>query len=98
MEQKLLIVQDTLEGWIKCQRSWMYLQPIFESEDIKKKMPLEHQKFSAFDKNFRQIMEHFEKDPHLWDNIDGDKMKNDFDQYNKYFPIIKGLWTQSKKA
>ena len=59
LEQKLLIVQDTLEGWIKCQRSWMYLQPIFESDDIKKKMPLEHQKFAAFDKNFRSIMEHF---------------------------------------
>jgi hypothetical protein len=31
----------------------MYLQPIFESDDIKKKMPLEHQKFGAIDKNFR---------------------------------------------
>ena len=68
-----------MEGWIKCQRSWMYLEPIFASDDIKKKMALEHQKFVAIDKNFRGIMEHFNKDPHLWDNIDSDKMKNDFE-------------------
>jgi dynein heavy chain len=93
LEKRLLVIQDTLEGWIKCQRSWMYLEPIFASDDIKKKMALEHQKFVAIDRNFRQTMEHFNKDPHLWDNIDSDKMKNDFDQNNKYilylrFPIF----------
>lgn len=30
-------------------------------------------------------MDHYNKDPHLWDNIDSDKSKNDFDQNNKYF-------------
>ena len=42
LEKRLLIIQDTLEGWIKCQRSWMYLEPIFASDDIKSKMALEH--------------------------------------------------------
>jgi len=28
-------------------------------------------------------MEHFNKEPQLWDGIDGDKMKNDFDFNNK---------------
>ena len=89
LEKRLLIIQDTLEGWIKCQRSWMYLEPIFASDDIKKKMALEHQKFVAIDRNFRQTMEHFNKDPHLWDNIDSDKMKNDFDQNNKYILYLR---------
>jgi len=34
-------MQDLLEDWIKCQRSWLYLKPIFVSEDLKKKMPVE---------------------------------------------------------
>lgn len=38
LETKITLIQDTLEGWIKTQRGWMYLEPIFSSEDIKAKM------------------------------------------------------------
>ena len=69
----------------------MYLHPIFESDDIIKKMPLEHQRFSSIDKQFKSIMEHFAKDPHLWDNIDGDKMKNEFETNNKFIYIYLEL-------
>ena len=83
LEIKLILVQDTLEGWIKCQRSWKYLEPIFGSDDIKKKMPLEHRKFESVDRTLRSLNEHFNKDPHLWEAIDTDKMKNDFDMANR---------------
>ena len=83
LEQKLMCVQDTLEGWMKSQRSWMYLEPIFASDDIKKKMPLEHKKFEGIDRTFRQVMDHFNKEPQLWDGIDNDKLKNEFDFNNK---------------
>jgi len=34
-------------------------------------------------------MDNFAKDQHLWDNIDSDKMKNEFETNNKfYFYII----------
>jgi len=42
-------------------------------------MPLEYKKFESVDKNYRQIMENVSQDSNLWDNIDTDKMKNDFD-------------------
>ena len=64
---------------MKLQRSWKYLEPIFVSDDIKKKMPLEFKKFESVDKYYRQIMEQIYRDSNLWDNIDSDKMKNDFD-------------------
>ena len=46
-------------------------------------MPLEYKKFESVDKNYRQIMENVSQDSNLWDNIDTDKMKNDFDQNNR---------------
>ena len=41
LEYKIVLIQDTIEGGIKCQRTWMYLEPIFSSDDIKKKLALE---------------------------------------------------------
>jgi dynein heavy chain len=42
LEYKIVLIQDTLEAGIKCQRTWMYLEPIFSSgDDIKKKLSLE---------------------------------------------------------
>lgn len=34
-EAKLIMVTETLDGWMKCQRSWMYLEPIFASDNNK---------------------------------------------------------------
>jgi dynein heavy chain len=48
---------------MKCQRSWMYLEPIFASDDIIKKMPIEHKKFENVDRFFRANMQIFNKDP-----------------------------------
>ena len=67
LENKIILIQDTLEQWIKCQRSWMYLEPIFSSEDIKKKMQLESSKFEEVNKNWIIFMENFQAYPSLWE-------------------------------
>ena len=33
-ESKLRMTQDVMEEWATCQRAWLYLEPIFSSEDI----------------------------------------------------------------
>lgn len=88
LEAKIVLIQDTLEGWIKCQRGWMYLEPIFISEDIKKKMPKERERFETIDRNWRACMEQFQKEPLIWDGIDSDKFKNEFDQSNRVLDQI----------
>ncbi|TTB85611.1 Dynein heavy chain 1, axonemal [Bagarius yarrelli] len=42
-ENKLRITQDVLEEWLTCQRSWLYLEPIFSSDDINRQLPIEGQ-------------------------------------------------------
>ena len=42
----LVFVQDILDAWLRCQESWLYLEPIFNSEDIMKQMPVEGRKFN----------------------------------------------------
>lgn len=37
-EEKLISMQDILDAWLRCQESWLYLEPIFNSEDIMKQV------------------------------------------------------------
>ncbi len=39
-EEKLISMQDILDAWLRCQESWLYLEPIFNSEDIMKQVNL----------------------------------------------------------
>ena len=41
-----------LENWIRVQMAWIYLEPIFGSEDIRSQMPLEGKLFEEVDKNW----------------------------------------------
>eukprot|EP00397_Hematodinium_sp_SG-2012_P000066 GEMP01000066.1.p1 GENE.GEMP01000066.1~~GEMP01000066.1.p1 ORF type:complete len:3524 (+),score=879.37 GEMP01000066.1:529-10572(+) len=52
----LLTVSDTLDAWLKCQRSWLYLQPIFEADDITKQLPVEAKRFKHVDATWRNMM------------------------------------------
>jgi dynein heavy chain, axonemal len=43
--EKLMLVSECLDMWLKVMRAWMYLQPIFDSEDIMKQLPAEGKRF-----------------------------------------------------
>lgn len=55
-EDQLVNIQDILDALIKCQITWLYLEPIFSSADIIAQMPVEGRKFGIVDGYWKNIM------------------------------------------
>jgi len=54
---------DILEQWVVLQRQWMYLEPIFSSEDIMQQLPLEAKRFATVDRIWRKTLEGAKRNP-----------------------------------
>lgn len=52
-----------MEEWAVCQRSWLYLEPIFSSDDIMQQLPVEGKRYQTMDRIWRKTMNNAHQDP-----------------------------------
>lgn len=91
-EEKLILMQDIIDQWLTCQATWMYLEPIFSSEDIMRQMPAEAKSFRKVDKIWRDIMKYVMEHQKVTEATDMPKMLEQFKLCNQLLDEIqKGL-------
>nr|XP_060483981.1 dynein axonemal heavy chain 12 [Panthera onca] len=97
-EDRLIRIQETIDEWLKVQAQWLYLEPIFCSEDIMQQMPEEGRQFQTVDRHWRDIMKFCKKDPKVLaaTSLTGllEKLQNCNELLEK---IMKGLNTYLEK-
>ena len=49
-------MKDTLDSWLKVQAAWLYLEPIFGSEDIRNQIPVEGEMFVQVDEHWYVVL------------------------------------------
>nr|CAD7588831.1 unnamed protein product [Timema genevievae] len=54
--KQLDLFSTTLDVWLSCQQSWLYLESIFSAPDIQRQLPTEAKMFLIVDKSFKEIM------------------------------------------
>nr|KAJ3422321.1 Dynein heavy chain 7, axonemal [Polyrhizophydium stewartii] len=91
-ERKLLTTQEILDEWLKVQATWLYLEPIFSSEDIMSQMPEEGKKFKMVDHSWRKTMTTVNEDRHILKATDIPNLLEELQKNNIMLEeILKGL-------
>jgi dynein heavy chain len=82
-EIKLNQMSELINEICKCQRTWMYLEPIFASDDIGKTMPNEAAMFKDVDTTWKTTMDAIDTEPGINDLNDRDNILPQFVEANK---------------
>ncbi|KAJ3039074.1 Dynein heavy chain 7, axonemal [Rhizophlyctis rosea] len=91
-ERRLLMTQEIIDEWLKVQATWLYLEPIFSSEDIMNQMPEEGRKFKMVDQSWRKMMTTVNADRHIMKVTDIPNMLDELQKNNGMLELIlKGL-------
>ncbi|GMI17677.1 hypothetical protein TrLO_g10552 [Triparma laevis f. longispina] len=89
---KLLLLQETLEEWLQCQKSWMHLETIFSAPDIQKQMPNEAKAFKGVDSQWKEIMKKTSSDPNCIRAATAMGLRDTFAKHNAVLDKVqKGL-------
>lgn len=82
-ETKLTLMQDIIIEINRCQKQWMYLEPIFSSEDIGKTLGAELAAFQDVDNLWKTQMFNIDAEPGIFDLAERDSILTWFIDANK---------------
>lgn len=60
---QLSLFLDTFDQWKDCQRNWLYLENIFQSEDIRQQTKGDFNEFEKVNKKLNELMKNVNKNP-----------------------------------
>ncbi|XP_076826201.1 dynein axonemal heavy chain 1-like isoform X3 [Clavelina lepadiformis] len=100
-EGKLNMTQDVLDEWLVCQRSWLYLEPIFSSEDINRQLPVEGKRYQTMERMWRKIMKNANENTQVISLCSDSRLLENLKECNKLLEQVqKGLseYLETKRA
>lgn len=87
--RKLSRLQDILETVLKLQAKWMYLQPIFGSEEIMKQIPKEGAAFRQTDSIWHAAMENIKRSPEVMTVADMPNLLEDLNAACEQLDVVE---------
>ena len=88
-EARLITMQEIIDEWLKCQGVWLYLEPIFSSEDIMRQMPQEAKRFQTVDRLWRKVMAATEARPNVLGATAQEGMLKSWQEANRLLELIQ---------
>ena len=82
-EKKLGYISDVIDEWLSFQKQWMYLENIFNAEDIQAQLKAETKQFQQVDKFWKEHMNRAKKDAKVVNFADGGSLLKKFVENNK---------------
>lgn len=83
-QKKLSIADQVTTVWFEVQRTWMHLESIFmSSEDIRRQLPVDAERFNRIDKEFKEMTEEMAKTPNVVEATNKDGLVSALDVLQK---------------
>lgn len=83
-QKKLSIADQVTTVWFEVQRTWLHLESIFmSSEDIRKQLPVDADRFDMIDKKFKQMTQEMAKTPNVVEATNGEGLAASLDTLQK---------------
>lgn len=89
-----MALQDILDEWLQCQQGWLYLEPIFGSEDIMQQMPNEGRKFKSVDATWRRTMEKLAKNCEVLVVTADEELLKNLREANRLLEQVGRAWAE----
>ena len=91
-DKKLNLMQEIIDAWLQVQQGWLYLEPIFGSEDIMQQMPIEGRKFRSVDAPWRRLMDKLARNSEVLIACSEEETLKNLTEANKLLDVVqKGL-------
>ncbi|XP_070190635.1 dynein axonemal heavy chain 1-like isoform X2 [Littorina saxatilis] len=91
-ESTLRTTQDVLDEWLNCQRAWLYLEPIFSSDDINRQLPVESKRYQTMERIWRKVMKSAKENPQVISLCPDNRLLDNLRECNKLLEQVqKGL-------